>query len=1164
MTMKAKMLALLLCALLPCIAATTAAKASTPPRQEITVNGWLYELDGDALTATLVEMVDPRNTDGNAPQGVFTIPETIEADGVTYRVTALGELSGERINETLTGLMIPSSVTTVHARSFCGLNALKELEIPETVIHIPDGLTMQNCKALERLVIKAPLTKLANSFASGAESLTSVVLPSTLTAIDPYPFSDSPKLTTITFGDVPPVEGMAAIPDHVTIIGEGAFSGTGLAEVVLPAGTTKLNIQLFDGCTNLRSVTINGGGKLTEIGRSAFSGCASLTVVPDMSLITAIPPEAFYECESLALPGTLDMSRVTSVGDKAFSYCYAFEGDLNLESAEEIGIWAFLGVDISSVRFGSSLKNLPEFAFAWCYKLAQITIPEGLEAIGYSAFEEMAATSLQLPNSLRTIGADAFLNCSQLQTVTIGSDHSSRLEKVEADAFANSSKDIAITVHSSRQVIDGANNLPNATYTVESVEAADDRISDEPGAPTLQQAVDAAPDGGTVLLSKNILLDTGILIPGSKHVTLRAADGKAVHILADPNGFTGPMFTVPAGGGLTLGSGLTLWGRGITTPSHSAAFVDCGGSLELRAGAALQYASVDADSSAAVRVYGQGGRLTMSGGSIAGNSFSSQYGGAVLVTEGAAFEMTGGEICRNDTDVNTIRINSAPVYVDASGPSSFVMRGGRIADNRGAHGGVLVGEPTPAAANATAIATMTLYGGEISGNTATGTGGGGIMVAGPASLAMHGGEIARNTAITGGGIAVYDLYTSFGQGGDFEGWKQTCPAAFTMTGGIVRGNEAAFTSGIRDGGCGGGIYIASDNVALRAGEVTGNAASRQGGGVYVGSTPYTLHMYDALITQNTATALGGGMWFCPTGEAVNTVTSGGAIFDNTVYNAQIPTAGDDIAAVAQIGYSRKTTLADRMLGGGEVQWYKDGGIDHAAMVGNINLGTANRDPRYDPATGERMTSIREWTSTLALKAIVTDGAKALAGRMAKLRITQNTAQRGGGLGSNGAVVIGEQGQEWTLRVEKEWAAGVTDAQKAPVSMRLWIGDLALDAVTLSAEGGWAAEFAQLPDPRTLGDLKIAVLEEGGLYDAAYSELTTDEGAKLLYVKITNSLKPTPVPTPSPTPTPTASPEPPPQTGDPADPLGWIALMCAAAIALTGAVYARGRHRRGER
>ena len=101
---------------------------------------------------------------------------------------------------------------------------------------------------------------------------------------------------------------------------------------------------------------------------------------------------------------------------------------------------------------------------------------------------------------------------------------------------------------------------------------------------------------------------------------------------------------------------------------------------------------------------------------------------------------------------------------------------------------------------------------------------------------------------------------------DIETWKQFFPAEFVMNGGTISGNKAFDGDEENDGGCGGGIYIGSDSVVLNAGYITNNTAQRQGGGVYVGSVPYTLHMYNTLVTENTATILGGGLWFCPTGD----------------------------------------------------------------------------------------------------------------------------------------------------------------------------------------------------------------------------------------------------------------------------------------------------------
>lgn len=1115
------------------VALSAQAKATT-----YQLDGWTYELDEETATATLTGMVDKKSETPPASN----LPETFVADGTTYTLTAishsdwLGLGSG---NTSLTEIVIPKTVTTISTSAFEHLKGLKRLEIPETVVNM-DSISVQNCSALEELVIKAPLKSIANAAASDCAALTTVVLPDTLEALEPGAFSGCSKLTTVSVYGGEAKTGTVRLPDTLTSIANSAFKGTAVTEVVLPAGITKLQSFTFQDCASLESVTIEGGG-LNEIGSYVFSGCEKLTTVPDMSAVTEIPDSAFYSCKLLGLPGTLDMSEITSIGSKAFAYCYCFEGDLNLENVEKIGIWAFLGTDITSVTIGGKVEDIPSYAFAWCDSLTSVTIPEGVITIGSNAFDSVPITAIELPNSLTTIGDKAFLDCANLQSVTIGSSGQSRLDTVGMDAFKNAgsaSDGLQITVHTSPDLVTGLENLPDATFTVEAVAAADDKISDEPDAPTLQKAIDDAEDGGTVTISKNILLTEGIEIPADKTVSLCAADGTAVHIIADKEkGLRGPMFTVPAGSALSLSGGLTLWGRNITTGSNSAAFIDCAGGLSIHEGVTLQYAAVSSSFSASVRISGESAEFMMDGGAISNNSFSTQYGGIVLVEEGASFTMTGGKISCNDTDIRGNTINNAPVYVlapeTAAKSTAFIMAGGLITENHGSNGGVMLGNSESLPENGpSAIATMKMTGGTISNNSAN-KGGGGVMVNGAASFEMQGGLITGNSAGNGGGVCVYDLYTSFGGDSSFEEWKAMYPGAFTMTGGTISGNSSSYCTLVPDGGCGGGIYVASDNVVLEAGDISGNTAYNQGGGVYVGSVPYTLHMSNTLITENTASTLGGGMWFCPTGDAVLHVTNGAAVFGNT---ASAGGAGDDFIAVPANGRTHTTTLADRMLGGGDVQWYKDGGVSNAILSGSA-VGTPTDDPRYSADdTAERITGIQDYTMSLALKAVVSDAAAELAESKAQLRITGNTALRGGGLGSNGAVVIGEE-DEWTLRVTKDWADGITDEQKKPVTVRLKIGDYALDTVTLDASNNWTKEFMQLPNPETLGKLKITVVEEGEEYDASYSEITTDEGNKLLTVNITNSLKPTPSPSPSPSVTPSPVPDNTPSPSPSATPAG---------------------------
>ena len=57
-------------------------------------------------------------------------------------------------------------------------------------------------------------------------------------------------------------------------------------------------------------------------------------------------------------------SRVTSIGNYAFSYCSS----------------------LASITIPSGVTSIGAYAFAYCYSLASITIPSGVTSIGYSAF----------------------------------------------------------------------------------------------------------------------------------------------------------------------------------------------------------------------------------------------------------------------------------------------------------------------------------------------------------------------------------------------------------------------------------------------------------------------------------------------------------------------------------------------------------------------------------------------------------------------------------------------------------------------------------------------------------------------------------------------------------------------------------------------------------
>ena len=553
----------------------------------------------------------------------------------------------------------------------------------------------------------------------------------------------------------------------------------------------------------------------------------------------------------------------------------------------------------------------------------------------------------------------------------------------------------------------------------------------------LQQAINDATDATEIVLTADIPLTATVTVPSGKDITLSGG-----FTLTRTN--SAIALDIKEGASLTW-EDIILDGNAKDT-NYKSAVINNQGKLTINGGEVKNVRS-NSPMVGIVTAKGPNAVLTMNGGSIHDNYMSNQFTNVVKITEGASFFMNGGDISNNTLDYSGSNgLNSAVGVEGIKGTSTMEMIGGTITGNTGEYGGILVGTystnytmqnnfSNPAHYYSKGI--LNLKGGTISNNTAAVLGGG-IAVNGTGILTMDGGTISGNKAPFGGGIGVVDYLTSadgkrFGE----ARWRGFFPAAVTINDGLITGNEAtmtAVTSQITDpnaeNGVGGGLYVASKEVYVNGGQFTNNTAGKQGGGIYVASVPYVLKMGKTLVTENTATKIGGGMWLCPTGSATTAVTNGASFFDNKAGNGaennDTGSAGDDVASINKQDPATQTLiLSNNGLDNWLVHWYEDGKIDEAY------LGNSDGSPRYPNTVNpvvERGT-LDGITDKIALKAIVSDEGKAAARNVAKVIVTGNTAPRGGGIGSNGAVVFGRDPVAYDkvqLTVSKQWEATNTN------------------------------------------------------------------------------------------------------------------------------------------
>ena len=401
-----------------------------------------------------------------------------ESINIPNSVTNIGDYAFAGCSS-LTSVTIPNSVTSIGSWAFYGCNSLtsvmwnaknctdfttsstpfyfynsqsyrnfdirsqiKTFVFGDSVEHIPAYLCsgMANLKGL---TIGSSITAISTDDFSGCNNIKNVTLNSNAVANKNY--DSSSNLTTI-FGTQ--VEEYI-IGEGVTAIGNYAMhNSSSLQNITLPSSLISLGQSAFDGCSQLKQVTINSnavlsnayspsnnfstifgsqvqtynlGDAITAIGNYAFYNCGNATSLNIPDGVTTIGNNSFAGCSgvtSFVIPES-----VTSIGDNAFRECTGVE-TLTLPNVTTIGNGAFTDCNnLTAVQLGNGLISLGDSAFSSCYNLQAIAFPSTMKTIGNYAFYQCNRfTAIDIPASITFLGDGAFKGCTKLTTVSINSN----------------------------------------------------------------------------------------------------------------------------------------------------------------------------------------------------------------------------------------------------------------------------------------------------------------------------------------------------------------------------------------------------------------------------------------------------------------------------------------------------------------------------------------------------------------------------------------------------------------------------------------------------------------------------------------------------------------------------------------------------------------------
>ena len=290
----------------------------------------------------------------------------------------------------LTFINIPNSVTTIGELAFAGCDSLTNINIPNSVTTIGDS-TFDLCESITNINIPNSVTTIGKEAFRGCKSLTSINIPNSVTTIGDLAFDGCRSLTSIT------------IPNSVvTIIGNPFNSWHGNLYNESKAFIYEDHVLFNKNKTTLiayiaKETNYTIPNSVTTIGEGAFSGCKSLISINIPNSVTTIGEGAFSHCDSLTsinIPNS-----VTMIGDSAFWLCESLTNINIPNSVTTIRRGAFSGCkSLVNVNIPNSVTTIERSAFMVCESITNINIPNSVTTIGEGAF----ALCINLPFPIKS------------------------------------------------------------------------------------------------------------------------------------------------------------------------------------------------------------------------------------------------------------------------------------------------------------------------------------------------------------------------------------------------------------------------------------------------------------------------------------------------------------------------------------------------------------------------------------------------------------------------------------------------------------------------------------------------------------------------------------------------------------------------------------------
>ena len=344
----------------------------TIPDSVTSIDYWAFK-ECSSLTSVVIP-----NSVTSIGNYAFSYCDNLTSITIPDSVTSIGDYTFCGCSS-LTSVVIGESVTYIGDGAFYNCSHLTSVVIPDSVTYIGEHAFF-SCSHLTSVVIGDSVTYIGEYAFRSCRSLTSVVIGDSVTSIGNYAFSYCSSLTSIV------------IPDSVTSIGEDAFSNCwSLTNITVDINNTAYksidgNLYTKDGKTLIQyaigktATSFIIPDSVTSIGDGAFSGCSSLTSVVIGDSVTSIGDYAFYNCSSLT---SINVSENNTAYKSIDGNLYTKDGKILIQYA--------IGKTATSFIIPDSVTSIGNYAFYSCSSLTSVVIPDSVTSIGDYAFSSCSS-----------------------------------------------------------------------------------------------------------------------------------------------------------------------------------------------------------------------------------------------------------------------------------------------------------------------------------------------------------------------------------------------------------------------------------------------------------------------------------------------------------------------------------------------------------------------------------------------------------------------------------------------------------------------------------------------------------------------------------------------------------------------------------------------------